>query len=659
MKRILYSFLVFIIVGNVFSANENTVVTSSEIEKDSIVKDSKNQVYHYATYTPHTRHYFNINLGAGLGSYLKSTDLKSYGGSLSSKLGVGQMFQVEYEYFFAKNWGIGVGVGIAHLNSSITGDCFRNETRSGSYDIDYEIAHHRLTNFKEVQDVINLKVPLQVHFRTRVNYQSSFHIGLGVAFDMPMYSRYKYKGGVYDITLDEYQNGQCVTEGKPFVSYGRSEIDQIMGVRNVDFYGRDGKFKLQHYGCDVLADIGFLYNSSRTFGIYFGLYASYGMLDSKCDKVDDKEFMFDMTNDTYKGVCETKLVSKLHSIEAGVKIGFDFCLRNKEERYELHYLEEESQRIAIEQQRVADSLQEVLRAVREGYSKLDYIDSVEDFRKSLFVSTQTDVKMMIYAIDNDTTFIEQNNEALENGTYQTSVALFKQNVFDLGESKFNLQYELDDISAEYALQRSSKIALRYYKGLLNARNTAIVRYCLLDVNARDSRNNLRKEYVDKSNAVVNDFLDNGISSTQLEMVLPQADQKQEDGLNAIFRVFDYGICSPLSAIAFYFDSEDNLIISDATAAELAALIKRIGKMTGIRFNIVGNYCGSRLYTECYTKALRRAEALKEELVRRGVSAKSIACYSRANKAPIAKDKNNEYRNTLNNRLDIEVYRVSK
>ena len=236
------------------------------------------------------------------------------------------MAEVGYTYFFHRNVGIGLGVGIHHtgaiakINDSRTlfGTFDPNyNPNTPTYTSDYDgLDKYDLTytakNLKERQNMWAIEVPLVLQFEKKWG-KNGIYAGIGVKGYFPFSTRVGFKDGtietdkIYDPNLN--------------VLY-KKNLETHLDPR--DFKGNSVKVKMR-YSVDILADFGGIFGIARSTDIYLGVYGSYGFLNILPKKGINLEQL--MTNDFVLSQIADQYVNttkKWNLWQVGAKVGFHF-----------------------------------------------------------------------------------------------------------------------------------------------------------------------------------------------------------------------------------------------------------------------------------------------------------------------------------------------
>jgi len=244
-------------------------------------------------------------------------DIREAGGDMT-RCSYTAMIEVGYTYFFHKNVGIGLGVGInyaartAKINEDITLFDLLDpiyQQYGDLYDLSY-IAQ----DLKQKMGVWAIEVPLTVQFEKRFG-KNGIYAGVGVKGYFPISAKAGFTGGVVDIT-DIYDKK---------LNQHYKNLDNHMDKIVID--ERTVKAKKMRPSIDILADFGGVIGLSRSTDLYLGIYGSYGFLnmlpkegvDLSGMNVGDRR-LGDISNRYTK----TSANDKWNLLQVGLKVGFHF-----------------------------------------------------------------------------------------------------------------------------------------------------------------------------------------------------------------------------------------------------------------------------------------------------------------------------------------------
>jgi outer membrane protein OmpA-like peptidoglycan-associated protein len=232
---------------------------------------------------------------------------------ISKRVSYFAMAEVGYTYFFHRNVGIGLGVGIHHtgakakINDHDVLDLLDPRYQGNDrYDLTYTAK-----NLKEKQAMWAIEVPLVLQFEKKWG-KHGIYAGVGVKGFFPIATRIGFTDGTIetDKIYDKLLN----------VTYN----NLIVHMDPRDFKAQSVKPKMR-CSVDILADFGGIFGIARSTDIYLGVYGSYGFLDIlpkngiNLDKLDTKDMVLALIVDNYVNTSK-----KWNLWQVGVKFGFHF-----------------------------------------------------------------------------------------------------------------------------------------------------------------------------------------------------------------------------------------------------------------------------------------------------------------------------------------------
>lgn len=257
-------------------------------------------------------HYIEAHVGVGYGSlgYNLGGRPNYVSGSFSALL------QLQYAYFFHKNWGIGAGLWFTNYTSMahLGGDyVWLDQTDS---DTEEHYDHTATVNrWRERETIHNLGIPISLQFQYNDDsWKARIFAAVGVAPSFSVMKKYK--------VLD----GEIAHRGD-YPAWGLTLDNNIheFGTKT-DYPDRpesQGELAVAVPQVAVFADLGALIPISTQVDFFVGGYFNIVVNDAnKSEKVDlgwkDRDFQF---MDEYKGVYATTMASVSRPFEAGVKLG--------------------------------------------------------------------------------------------------------------------------------------------------------------------------------------------------------------------------------------------------------------------------------------------------------------------------------------------------
>ena len=263
--------------------------------------------------------YIGLNVGGGLNTAILGADSASWMPRL------GCVGELKYAHFFGEHFGLGFGVQYNLVRSAVSFDDMRvvNTLNHPVNHLDYDL-HSRFNEWKEGQTLHFFNVPIEFYWRSSLSERWSMLVGLGASLDFYLSGKYSaFDGnyvskGFFPATNVWYYS----TEGYDLRPYGFGQFNS----EDAD----EGDVELKKFGVSVIGDLGFNYALSERWGLYMGLYASYGItnLIDESNEVNDRPLVAvrDAVNgfSEYNGIVNSDHNDAFHLLTVGLKLGLNF-----------------------------------------------------------------------------------------------------------------------------------------------------------------------------------------------------------------------------------------------------------------------------------------------------------------------------------------------
>jgi outer membrane protein OmpA-like peptidoglycan-associated protein len=290
---------------------------------------------------------------------------------------VGFQGQLGYSYFFTKNVGIASGFGISQYRTVGGYDqtfdkdnFFQLDNRQ--YDDDrgeYYYLRVRFENWKEIQKITNIEIPLMAMFQHKFGrYQRhGIYVGLGVKFLFPVKSTYSVVDSKseknYHLNVSGYYPGPSGENPETILDFGAPDVPPApthgFGSINNPNEALDWEGKMNvKFNIAGSIEGGFLLGLSSRVDISFGAYLDYGFVDIRKEThnlLESPEQYQPNANGKigngimYSGLVNSTQVNRVNTISYGGKIGIRVKLgklevptREADEEQELLRREEDS-----------------------------------------------------------------------------------------------------------------------------------------------------------------------------------------------------------------------------------------------------------------------------------------------------------------------------
>lgn len=305
--------------------------TFEEFKEPLPVPEPKRKIKEDTTGVNRLYHNLQVMVGGGYSSmgYNLGKD-----GQQKGSYGLNAQFR--YLYYFAPNWGVGVGIGFADYGSTGTLNTTTVFTPNisdsdmpiaGTKGEDYE--HHVKTHdWTESQRTYMVDVPVMIQCTYPIqkvalkNGPLKLYADLGANIGLPVYSKRHLTGGSIE----------HVGWYKPW----KLELTDIAGH---DFYSEQASdfettaqtLKIKMPAVGIMADFGVAIPLLSHLDLMVGVYANYVVNDVCAAKQDIGWKNVDATGykthdfmNEYTGIIGTQYASAIHPWQAGVRIGINF-----------------------------------------------------------------------------------------------------------------------------------------------------------------------------------------------------------------------------------------------------------------------------------------------------------------------------------------------
>lgn len=255
--------------------------------------------------------YVGLNFGGGLNTMTFNPE---HG---KSSLGLGFDGGLHYAHFFNKHFGIGIGIHYTYANAYAKYNF--SEVSTSLVHANNTSIHYDLTttfdNWRERQTVGVLGIPVELFYRTALCTRWDFIGGLGVQFELPIHGNYSASEGEYSTTGSFAALGSYAVSDMP--EHGFSTYDGTFS----------SKIDNLAMGLSVVADAGVRLALNDNWGLYLGIYGSYGVTDMLGTKNSEPMVLLNTTDPSkldYNGTYGSNEINSLHLLRVGIKVGVDF-----------------------------------------------------------------------------------------------------------------------------------------------------------------------------------------------------------------------------------------------------------------------------------------------------------------------------------------------
>ena len=308
----------------------DTVVTIEAVP-DSVAKQREEIIK--TDSTDRRGHYIEAHLGLGYGSlgYSLSGAENRVNGSFSGLL------QLQYAYFFHKNWGVGAGVWFTNYTSiaHIGGDYTWTQYKNGNplVDSDTEQNYHHTASvhkWRERETLHNIGIPISLQFQyEKPDWKARIFAAVGIAPSFSVSKKYRVLEGelahsayypAWNLTLDNMHE---------FVTRDYRNAPESKGQLSV------------RPQVAVFADFGALLPVTKQIDLFVGGYFNVVANDANSSARRDigwRDTRFDFM-EQYAGAYATTNASASHPFEVGVKVGIHWHYIKPDKHETVDYFE--------------------------------------------------------------------------------------------------------------------------------------------------------------------------------------------------------------------------------------------------------------------------------------------------------------------------------
>ena len=308
----------------------DTVVTIEAVP-DSVAKQREEIIK--TDSTDRRGHYIEAHLGLGYGSlgYSLSGAENRVNGSFSGLL------QLQYAYFFHKNWGVGAGVWFTNYTSiaHIGGDYTWTQYKNGNplVDSDTEQNYHHTASvhkWRERETLHNIGIPISLQFQyEKSDWKARIFAAVGIAPSFSVSKKYRVLDGeiahsafypAWNLTLDNMHE---------FVTRDYRNAPESKGQLSV------------RPQVAVFADFGALLPVTKQIDLFVGGYFNVVANDVNSSARRDigwRDTRFDFM-EQYAGAYATTNASASRPFEVGVKVGIHWHYIKPDKHETVDYFE--------------------------------------------------------------------------------------------------------------------------------------------------------------------------------------------------------------------------------------------------------------------------------------------------------------------------------
>lgn len=292
-----------------------------------VVSEQQVPVDEPADPTSRKGHHVQFQIGGGVGSIVSAIrdELTMPASGTGYELfGVSALVQLQYAWYFHKNWGIGLGLWMTNYTSHgyLGGDVIYSGAGINDSDGENYEHHAQINRWHEKQIIHTVGVPVSIQAQTwNKRNTAGFFADLGAAPSYAVMSSYR-------LTEGEIEHWQKLPQR------GGAEVHQSHEFTTVD-YANGGSPDVKQKGTvavkpliTAFADMGVLIKMSKQTNLLLGLYGQYtvnNIQNSSQRELAWRDSRYPCLDvPLYDGMLATTNIKHggaLHPWEAGVKIG--------------------------------------------------------------------------------------------------------------------------------------------------------------------------------------------------------------------------------------------------------------------------------------------------------------------------------------------------
>lgn len=304
---------------------------------------------------PYQRYLHNIDIAAGGGLHSVQFDPKN-GGDQDPLFG--GTLNLHYRYAPFERVSFGTGIDFTTYRAVSEYDYLDRTQNRIDPENGYNSTYHVTFNdWSEVQNSINLEIPLGVYYRLPLNQTWGLVAGGGVKLELPISKKYRTRNNKTDGYIDR-------------TAYFEETNVDYSDMPQHDLYKSDsykGSAKMKGAGLGVYVDLCATRPIKDNKSIYFGAYFSHSVLNNNNASSD----LYDASKDKYSGVVSSDLVKKSQLMAVGLKVGLSLGYPKIDSAaIKAERLAEEQARLAREKA-IADSIAAEEEAARLAAEKAE------------------------------------------------------------------------------------------------------------------------------------------------------------------------------------------------------------------------------------------------------------------------------------------------
>lgn len=290
--------------------------------------------------TKYVRYPHNLDIAAGGGLHSVQFDPKQHGDQDPL---FGGTINLHYRYAPNERWSFGTGIDFTSYRAESEYDYLDRTMSRVDPENGYTYTYHvNFNNWREVQNSINLEIPLGAYYRLPLNDVWGLVAGGGVKLELPISKRYKTRNDKSDGYLDRAGYFEETN-----VDY--SDMPQHDFFKSNDY---QGNAKMKGTGLGLFIDLVATRPLKDNKSIYFGGYYSHSVLNNN----GANNNLYDASTNKYSGVVSSDLASRNQFMAVGLKVGLSLGFPKIDSTEIKKAMREEEEARLAREQAIADSI---------------------------------------------------------------------------------------------------------------------------------------------------------------------------------------------------------------------------------------------------------------------------------------------------------------
>jgi outer membrane protein OmpA-like peptidoglycan-associated protein len=576
MKQSIISLLLFFTIFTV-QAQEDSIKTQNDTVAETATQDKGN--------------YFQFNLGGGfhnLNYEFENGDDKGL---------FGYTFDFGYSHFFKPKWGFGTGLGLHTFRSKST---MNLTTENAAVDNNGETFDYRTyyRNWQEKQRSYFVEIPISMLYQSRLaNERWKILVGLGGKIYLPILAKYSTEGGEIETTgyYPQYNEERTDIASENFLTY------TSFSSGGVDI----------RPGFGIVADFGAFYSLNAQWDLYMGLYANY----CTSNVLSEHDAPVYQRNGVYNGLLRSNQVNDAHPISFGVKLGFRFHSKKKNQEQQDQSINEPIVEESSNNEEVAQ-------------------DEAEQDTTQALTSNEENVP-----VNQDTVIQNKKDEPLNEEVTSN---------------------EENEPNKEEAISNEENQSVNQDTIIQNKEDEPIIENAASNEENEPVTDEVKPE--NEKNEVANEELIQENNKPEDEPVIIVEDKTkndkpvaEEETVEEPTNLVEAKELASDTEIKFDFGSDETVTSNDEKLKSMAEYLK---SNPDVNLRIVGHTCDIGSHEVNMIVGMERAEAIKKELIAYGAPESQLITESKAYDEPLVPNTSKENR-AKNRRVQIIVVKKNK